>query len=282
MNKLYLFIYLFLFQLSLKAELLTDSLQICNLIYTVKASITTKHGVSRYSLAINGNGISKRILQIGIIKNQNSKEAILQTLKDSLHKADIFAPCPGQASQTDQNIDDLINTLISEVFPYSHVNPEEKVINDNNKLRLLQESSNNSYQLVYVHGQTRVTLVAYDQANRTYIINWVNFNTIIIDNFDMFLSLYFKIPPTAEKPILYLMFQSQSNNYQMAYSYNGHTAITSPVYLTKEVSQKLSKIQSQTLIIAPNTSPAALLKIIDPLSSEATKKPKDEPKLNEE
>jgi len=277
MKQIIFLVSLFLLQMDATAGFPSHSLTICGTTFTVTATVENKKNIQIYQLTIEQSGTLYRKMTIGKLINDASRTIILKALKDSLHKADLFAPCRGNADMIDQNIDNLINALIREVFPYSHINTvDEKIINDNNKLKLLKEVADNTYQLSNITPTNTMGLVIYNAGSFSYEIIWANLITsqLILENFDKLLSLYYEIPSTAVKPILYL-----NGNNEIIYSYDGHTGIPTTVILPAEISKKLAGKSVNTVAVGGVNTILYIVK--NPNDPETSKKSNDDPLYKE-
>jgi hypothetical protein len=235
-------------------------------------------------------------MTLGTMTDITSREGILKALKDTLPNALIFPPgAPATLDANDAAVEGLINTLINEAFPETDFyTAAETVLDDNDKLRLLYQRTDRVFQLSLIKPGGRNSLLHFDPTPRAlrYQFDWVNVNTpIILDHFDQLMLLYFKIPTTSVKPTLYLVLRPLSSDYQLVFSYDGHTIMPAlaagpglapppPIILPKEMKEKLSVQEVE--ITTSTGAHATLLKIIDPSSPEAAKKPKDDPKFKEE
>lgn len=270
-----------LVQLSARSQYHAHPILIGAITDTVTASEHKEKHVVYYRLTIIRPGHPNRIMTLGALTDERSRAVILKALKDSLHKALLFPPdAPTTFDPTDQRVDQLINDLILEAYPYTNINTvAETELDENNKLRLLYQPADRKYQLSLVTPSGRTSLLHYDPppGELNYKFDWGNVaNQKILDNFDQLMLLYFMTPSTLVKPTLYLQPQPLTSEYQLVYSYNGHTIIQDAgIILPKEMKDKLA-VQS-VVVTTPAGAHATLLKIIDPASQATDKKTKDDP-----
>src|SRR5579863_8529584 len=221
------------------------TLKICDVDYIVKASIRKHCKKREYRLKVEGPDRPARVLRLGYITNDYSRATLLAALKDSLHKSDLFRPCDGKSGENDRELNRLIKDLIKEPFPYAHdIIVATATIDDNNVLKLLQQSGGGRYQLVLEAPDGVTTLVEYDADNHHYIVSWntVKDNAYLLKHFDQWLKLYYLIPATAVKPELLMESTAGVDPREIIFRYPGAATdpVPSGIKFPKAVADKIS------------------------------------------
>ncbi|HVU98668.1 MAG TPA: hypothetical protein VHE34_25775 [Puia sp.] len=182
-----------------------------------------------------------KTLVVGKMKDLKSREPFKAALGKAL-KGDVFPPCNASPATNDKNLTDLIDALVIERFPESHVAIVDTVaINDNNILKLGKETGNGYYNISnYLNVGNPVPLLVYSIPQSEYEFQWgaIGPVQIIRDNFEKLLQLYSELPRATVAPTLYL--QPVAAGYQVVYSYDSYTAtVPAPaVVLRKNVAER--------------------------------------------
>jgi len=142
-------------------------------------------------------------------------------------------------------LDDLIKLLIREPFPYSHdIILATVTIDDNNVLKLLQQSATGLYQLVSERFDGSATLVGYDDTNHRYDVKWdlLKNDAFLMAHFDQWLKLYYLIPATAVKPELLIESNARGDGMKgiIVRDFEGSAASQTGVKLSAAVAEKVS------------------------------------------
>jgi hypothetical protein len=224
----------------------THAVKICGTDYSVTGSIRKKHCKNpEYRLTVEGPGRPKRTMRLGDVPDDYSRATLLKELKDSLHKADLFLPCDGKSGENDHQLDSLIKLLIREPFPYSHdLIVATVTIDDNNVLKLMQQSASGQYQLVNEHDGGSTILVRYNDASHQYKVEWdlIKNDAFLLAHFDQWLTLYYRIAATAVKPELLIESNAGGDGLRgiIVRDFEGSEASQSGVRLSKAVAEKVS------------------------------------------
>jgi hypothetical protein len=263
------------------AQPATHHLINCNNPYDVTASLASvkKGKVTNqiYQLTVTSPGNPAMILTIGDLEALDTREALRSALVKQLKKKELFKACPAKLAGNDKAFDDLIDELIAEKFTKSHVTLiARQVINDNNILKLNQETGNGLYNISnFIKSGAPVAVLIYDGGSFQYQFKWTAFagnpGEPLRDNFDQLLQLYFTLPPTAVKPVLCL--RVVATGYEIVYSYDGYTATASGIILRKDVGDRITGDVNKVMTL---DGVGGLLDVKNP---HAPKKSKDEPEF---
>jgi hypothetical protein len=183
-----------------------QGIDLCGARYSFTGGIHWKHRIPHYRLTIVPPGLPAHTIELGAIPDFEPKASLFATLKQTLHNSDLWVPCNGQNGQNYVALSELAEALIAQPFPYTKDKEiATEVLDDNNVLRILQEASSKRYQLVDITPAGSVVLLDYNTGNTRYELATGSLTAFIIRHFDGFLKLYFKLPPTTVRPLLFVV-----------------------------------------------------------------------------
>jgi|GEM_PF-6450033 len=248
-------------QLTLRAAYPVIVQPVCGTNYNITASLNNSHGKLVYSVVViqTTAGLNRKVV-VSTNFSAATRASILKTLSDSLHSTAIFvlsAGCTPESWWVD--IDAAVNALLVQVYPNILMSLDDKVLDQNNHLRLIKLTTNDQYYLSNITPGGSTTLVSLTSATAVvaahYTVNWGAMNVItptsqlIRDKFGDFLKLYFLISETAAKPFLYLSPPDINGNHQVYSSDDGHTATPTGVFISTLAAKTLLGPPAEGVIV---------------------------------